>query len=277
MGWPAMFFAGGTLSLLVTFAFFMLPESLAFLTATPGHEAEAGKVAQFLRPNLRFQQSVQIVSDATSTTSQARLKDLFAGRLCMVTPLLWLIYIANSVTVFSLSSWMPVAVEQVGMSRGTAAVATALLYTGSAIGGVVGGRFADRFSIGAVTAMAALAIPSVGLIGSLGGSRELLLVFSLLAGFFALGGQTCLHGVAGTLYPTTTRANGVGWAIGIAKIGSIAGPFIGGMLMPYLTTQQLFMAAASPLLVVVILALALLGALNVSHVARTAISEAALN
>src|SRR5215469_3412800 len=95
------------------------------------------------------------------------------------------------------------------------------------------------------------------------GSRELLLVFSLLAGFFALGGQTCLHGVAGTLYPTTTRANGVGWAIGIAKIGSIAGPFIGGMLMPYLTTQQLFIAAASPLLVVVILALALLAALNV--------------
>ncbi len=61
------------------------------------------------------------------------------------------------------------------------------------------------------------------------------------------------------------RANGVGWAIGIAKIGSIAGPFIGGMLLPQLTSQGLFFAAASPLIVVACLAVVLRMTLSATH------------
>jgi len=152
---------------------------------------------------------------------------------------------------------MPVAVESVGFPRTMAATATALLFAGSAVGGVVGGRFADRFGLGAVVTMAVLAFPTVAALGALGGLEGLLLPVSFLAGCFAFGGQTCLHGVVGSLYPTNVRANGVGWAIGIAKIGSIAGPLIGGLLLPRLSGQHLFLAAASPLVVVAVLAFTL--------------------
>jgi MFS transporter, AAHS family, 4-hydroxybenzoate transporter len=257
MGWRAMFFIGGALSLAVSVAFVKVPESLAFLAAIPQRRAEALRVAAFLRPDCTFAAGAQVVADVAAGAPRAGLAELFAGRLAVATPLLWIIYIANSMTVFSLSSWMPVAVESVGLSRGMAAVATALLYVGSAVGGVIGGRFADRFGIVAVTVMAALAIPSIGVLGALGGQGGLLLVLCVLAGAFCFGGQTCLHGVAGTLYPTNVRANGVGWAIGIAKIGSIAGPFIVGLLMAHLTGAQLFLAAAAPLVLVVVLSLAL--------------------
>jgi len=82
------------------------------------------------------------------------------------------------------------------------------------------------------------------------GASGLLMPMTFLAGCFAFGAQTCLHGVAGSLYPTHIRANGVGWAIGIAKIGSILGPFIGGLLLPILSSGQLFLAAACPLVLV---------------------------
>ena len=42
------------------------------------------------------------------------------------------------------------------------------------------------------------------------------------------------------------RATGVGWALGIGRIGSIVGPLVGGMLMTMKwSTASLFMAAAA--------------------------------
>ena len=64
-----------------------------------------------------------------------------------------------------------------------------------------------------------------------------------------------VHGVAGSIYPTPIRANGMGWALGIGKIGSIAGPFIGGLLLLMaLSVSQLFWAAAVPIAVVTVAA-----------------------
>ena len=266
-GWSTMFFVGGTISLAAALAFVAaLPESLRYLAESPSRQVDAARVAGVLRPDLGITPETRIVPDTVIGTAAAGgMADLFRGVLRVATPLLWLIYIANSMTVFSLSSWMPVAVESIGMSRSAAAIATALLFTGSAVGGVVGGWFADRFGLAAVIALAAMAVPVVASLGMLGGAPSLLLPMCFLAGCFAFGTQTCLHGVSGSLYPTAARANGVGWAIGIAKIGSIAGPFIGGLLLPQMTSQGLFFAAASPLIVVACLAVLLKMTLSVTH------------
>lgn len=191
-----------------------------------------------------------MVPDASSAGVPGRLADLFRGPLGTTTPMMWLIYVANSITVFSLVSWMPVVVEALGLTRSSAALATAALFAGSAVGGVIGGRCADRFGLLSVGTMAALAFPTVAAIGMLSGASGLLLPMTFLAGCFAFGAQTFLHGVVGSVYPTHIRANGVGWAIGIAKIGSILGPFVGGLLLPILSSGQLFLAAACPLVLV---------------------------
>jgi MFS transporter, AAHS family, 4-hydroxybenzoate transporter len=53
----------------------------------------------------------------------------------------------------------------------------------------------------------------------------------LIAGIGVLGGQIGLNALAGTIYPTSMRATGAGWGLGIGRIGSIAGPIIGGYLL----------------------------------------------
>ena len=40
-----------------------------------------------------------------------------------------------------------------------------------------------------------------------------------------------LYSTAVRLYPTEIRATGIGWAIGLGRIGAIAGPFVGGLLI----------------------------------------------
>jgi AAHS family 4-hydroxybenzoate transporter-like MFS transporter len=71
-----------------------------------------------------------------------------------------------------------------------------------------------------------------------------------LAGFFATGGQIGLNALAGTFYPTAIRATGVGWALGIGRVGAIMGPMAGGALIAaQLSPALLFSCAAVPFVV----------------------------
>jgi AAHS family 4-hydroxybenzoate transporter-like MFS transporter len=55
------------------------------------------------------------------------------------------------------------------------------------------------------------------------------LVFA--AGFCASGAQSGLNAFAAGCYPTIARTTGVGWMMGIGRVGSIAGPLVGGALL----------------------------------------------
>ena len=93
----------------------------------------------------------------------------------------------------------------------------------------------------------ALGVPMVALIGSAGGSNVLLMLATFGAGCAILGGQTNLNAISGRFYPTFIRSNGVGWANGVGRIGSILGPVIGGVLIGLdLPSSQLFLCAAVP-------------------------------
>jgi MFS transporter, AAHS family, 4-hydroxybenzoate transporter len=71
-----------------------------------------------------------------------------------------------------------------------------------------------------------------------------------LAGFFIIGSQFCMNALAATAYPTGARATGVGWALGVGRIGSILGPVIGGLLLSLgWQPGTLFLVAAGPALI----------------------------
>jgi AAHS family 4-hydroxybenzoate transporter-like MFS transporter len=67
-----------------------------------------------------------------------------------------------------------------------------------------------------------------------------------VAGFFVIGCQFCMNALAAGFYPTAVRSTGVGWALGIGRIGSIIGPLVAGLLIDAKwSTGALFMAAAA--------------------------------
>jgi MFS transporter, AAHS family, 4-hydroxybenzoate transporter len=45
------------------------------------------------------------------------------------------------------------------------------------------------------------------------------------------GGTQGANALAGWYYPTFIRSTGIGWALGIGRIGSIAGTLLGGLLI----------------------------------------------
>jgi AAHS family 4-hydroxybenzoate transporter-like MFS transporter len=78
------------------------------------------------------------------------------------------------------------------------------------------------------------------------------------AGFCVVGGQIAANALAAAFYPTSVRATGVGWALGIGRVGSIVGPLVGGMLLTMKwSAGAVFMAAAAAAMCAALAAFAL--------------------
>lgn len=70
-----------------------------------------------------------------------------------------------------------------------------------------------------------------------------------MAGFGLIGGQTAANAVAAAAYPTEIRATGVGWCLGIGRIGSIVGPLLAGVLIQSnVAVRDVFLLSAIPAL-----------------------------
>jgi AAHS family 4-hydroxybenzoate transporter-like MFS transporter len=96
--------------------------------------------------------------------------------------------------------------------------------------------------------MFVIAVPVIGSIGfAASTSREILLTATFFAGFLVLGIQSGINVLGAMIYPTSLRANGSGWELGIGRIGSIVGPLVGAVLIG-LPIERLYLWSALPFL-----------------------------
>src|SRR6267378_3890024 len=179
------------------------------------------------------------------------VKQLFTEHRTKITLLLWLMFFMNLLNLYFLNSWLPTVINDNGIRVETAIIITTLFQVGGAAGALLLGRVVDRLLSFTVLAWAYLgAAASVFLIGEAGASIILLVLTVSLAGFCVIGGQTSSNALAAEFYPTALRSTGVGWALGIGRIGSIIGPSLGGALLSGGgQARQVFWAAAVPALI----------------------------
>jgi AAHS family 4-hydroxybenzoate transporter-like MFS transporter len=103
---------------------------------------------------------------------------------------------------------------------------------GGTLGAVLVGWAMDRCTPTRVIAMAYAAGAAVILcIGVSGALSAVLGILVIAAGFCMSGAQTGLNAFAPSCYPTTARATGVSWMLGMGRFGSILGSAIGGVLL----------------------------------------------
>jgi AAHS family 4-hydroxybenzoate transporter-like MFS transporter len=265
-GWQVVFLVGGVVPLiLAAVLLFALPESMRFLALHPQRHDEALRIARSVRPDLSLPSDTRLIDDTdVSAHTKPALADLFEGPRAIMTPLLWLLYIGNSMAVFAISNWLPFLIEASGLPPTRAALAATLWSIGGTVGGLVASRLVDRAGLLTIVLFVLIGCPLTASLGLFAAGAGLLFFAIFFAGFFIVGTQNSLHGISGSIYPTSIRANGVGWALGIAKIGSISGPFAVGLLLSGgLTTRQLFFTAAAPLLVGLVASFLLMRLYNV--------------
>jgi AAHS family 4-hydroxybenzoate transporter-like MFS transporter len=157
-----------------------------------------------------------------------------------------------------LTNWLPTVMTDAGLTLAQAAVVGGMFPLGGAIGSFVVGAAMDRRGLTMVALSFLLGAPFVITLGLAPASAVLLGALAFLAGFLVLGGQLGLNASSATLYPTFMRSTGAGWSLGIGRVGSIAGPIVGGILISTgISRPLLFVIASTPLVLCTALVLAL--------------------
>jgi len=83
--------------------------------------------------------------------------------------------------------------------------------------------------------------------------------FALLLGGGILAAQVILYSVAGALYPPSLRGTGIGAAIGVGRLGSLAGPTLAALLLSAGQTSTQVLTSLLPVVLACGLAVAWLG------------------
>jgi AAHS family 4-hydroxybenzoate transporter-like MFS transporter len=157
---------------------------------------------------------------------------LFKQGLWLITPLLWLLFALNLMGYFYLLSWTPTLMAVLKLPPAIGAMAGAMIQVGGTVGSLALARWFERQRFFAIAIVFLLAVPAVALIGFAGQTSTLALaVATFVAGFCVLGIQTGINVAGALVYPTSLRANGSGWELGIGRIGSIVGPLLGGLFV----------------------------------------------
>ena len=224
-GWQSVFVIGGLVPLLiVVLAARFLPESVV----------------------LEQQQSNAFL-----------VKELFVDGRAKVTLLLWVCFFMNLMLIFFLNSWLPTVMTDSGLKVRTAILITSLFQLGGTVGAVILGRICDKEWLSPFYVLALVyfgAAVTTILIGQSGASIGALILTVTASGFCVTGGQTASNAVAAGYYPTAIRSTGVGWCLGIGRVGSIVGPVLGGALLIWAGAQvsQVFWFTGVPALIAMV-------------------------
>ena len=247
-GWGAVFIFGGAASLLAAVVLVVaLPESLRFLAANGRRRERLAAAVRRLAPERDIPVTARFVlsDEAPASLSARNVAALFNGELARITPLLWLGYIASSMTTFFLTSWGPIVFEALGFTRTSAAFVSSSNSLGGMLGGLLLMRFTDRVGVITLAVFPVIAVPLL-LVAGLGSmSQSAFVALMLLLSVFLAGSHFGITSITGLFYPTAYRGLGTGWASSMGKIGSTLGPIIGGMILSSaLPTQETFAVMA---------------------------------
>ena len=249
-GWPSIFIFGGVVPLLlVPVLFLLLPESPTFLISR-NNAADRQRLATIVgKLGADLSVNAQTTFEVTEESStKGSVRDLFADYRAVGTIMLWGVFFTNLLMFYFLISWLPTVLVDAGLPIRLAILTAVLLNAGAVFGGVTLGRLVDingPFKI--LTINYLFAAFFAVMIGQW--ADQLYIVGGLVfcAGFCVGGGQLVANSLAATYYPSHIRSTGIGWAIGLGRIGAILGPILGGALVAVLTqTSDLFTAVAIP-------------------------------
>jgi MFS transporter, AAHS family, 4-hydroxybenzoate transporter len=261
-GWKSVFYVGGVFPLLLLpLIGKILPESLYFLV-TKGKAKSTATVAQILNrinPSGRYTEHDSFLVPEVHMPGLP-VKHLLGSGLAHNTLLLWLVFFINLLALFFLMTWLPAILVDAGFLISKAINVSVLFSLGGAIGALLLAQLMSKYgSRQMLTVFFSLAAFLCAVVVRLGGSSPFFLMLVIfLSGFLTISAQVGMNATAAGIYPTDIRATGVGWALGLGRVGAITGPVIGGVLASWRLDIQGYFLIFGLLLMVAAVAVALL-------------------
>ena len=153
--------------------------------------------------------------------------------------------------MYLFSYWMPTVLTLSGFKPETAVFYASMFQLGGILSTILLGPMIDRFGAPRVLACSfASGIVFILAVGLANLPAPFIMLPILGAGAAMIGSQLGANAMAAGLYPARIRSTGVGWALGVGRLGGIAGPALGGALLAFgLPPTQIFLCACGPALI----------------------------
>nr|WP_086492187.1 MFS transporter [Novosphingobium panipatense] len=227
--WRDVFtFGAAATALFLPIAWFLLPESIGFLVQKRGPGA-LEKINATLRR--LGHEIVSALPSAPQRAAKPSIGDLFAPGLARSTVLLTLAYFCHIMTFYFILKWIPKIVVDMGHAAAKAGDVLVWANVGGLAGATLLSLLTYRVAVRKLVIVAMVA--STVLVALFGQGQETLGGLALIAGaagFCTNAGVVGLYALFAKVFPTSVRAGGTGFVIGIGRGGAALGPIVAGFL-----------------------------------------------
>ncbi|MGY0541519.1 MFS transporter [Nocardioides sp. YJ-D4] len=215
---------------------FLVPALLKWLPESPVHLSRRAGVAHDNHVGLQ--------------PLKSRVRGILADGNATRTALIWVFFAMCMLLTFGLNTWLPKLMQTAGYPLSSALTTLVVLNAGGFVGGIGGGWIAGKVGYrSTLLGLFGIAVAALTVL-SFEPATALINVCLFCAGGASIGTLAIVHAFAVEYYPTRVRSAGVGFASGIGRVGAIAGPALGGLLLAReLSFQQNFLFVALPAVV----------------------------
>jgi AAHS family 3-hydroxyphenylpropionic acid transporter len=229
-GWRAIFIAGGIAPIMVSLALLV-----TFRHVPRGSDAGPRQI---------------LAGRASSTTPIGKV--LWAGRTGATT-LLWIGFFFTQLVLFLMVNWLPSLIIGLGFSHSEASLASIGFNLAGCFGAASLGRFhaGPRRRLWVILTYGGIVVALLGLVAASASGK----VFSVtmlacsLAGVFIVGAQLILFALAPLYYSAANRGTGVGAAVAVGRLGSVAGPLLASAVLSAGSSSTTVLMAILPFVI----------------------------
>jgi len=250
-----VFYFGATATtILLPVVFFLLPESVHWLT----RKQPANALERINRALKRLGHStVSAVPEVQESDRKKSVGDIFSPGLIGITLLVTAAYFLHIITFYFILKWTPKIVADMGFAASSAGRILTWANFGGALGGAVFGILTARIGLKPLT-ITILALTAVGvtIFGRTPADLDTIAKLAAFAGFFGNAGVSGLYSIVAYAFPTHVRATGTGFVIGVGRGGAVLAPILAGFLLETgssLPTVGLVMGSGSLLAALVLI------------------------
>lgn len=244
-GWQSLFLIGALPLLSVPLMYIFLPESISFYCIHKKNDRIA-EILTKVDPSYKFSSQDKFDIELPEKAGVPVISLFKNGRL-VHTLLIWIVVFMSLLMLFGLNTWLPKLMMAAGYPLGSSLLFLLVLNFGAILGPIIGGWLSDQWNTKYVLIiyylLAAISIFSLNM------KTEMLLLylFVLIAGATTIGSQPLTNAFTIQYYPADMRSTGIGWALGVGRLGGILGTSLGGVLISLNLSLQLnFLAFAIP-------------------------------
>jgi len=229
-GWQAVFIVGGVGPILISVLLWLgLPESVRFLMEKHPEDVRIAAILKRLAPDVDPQ---NVILTRRSGVERQSVLALLAPVYRARTLLLWLGLVLNLFSLFFLISWLPTLLSSSGWSPTASSRGGVMLQIGGIISGLIMARYVDRGrTVPAMVTAYLVTAASFGLFLILPSDSNAWWLLLLTIGAGTSGTQFAFNALSAAFYPPLIRSTGVGWAVGVGRIGAVLGPLFGGYIL----------------------------------------------